>query len=257
MSTGFAGAEDRWRARLGGLRDVVRQELVTRQLQAHLPAGPRRVLDVGCGQGTQAMRLARLGHYVTGVDPSAELLGQFEDALATRSPRVRERVRLLHGAAEELAGLFGPGSFDVVLCQGVLMYLAEPLPALAAISEVVTSGGIVSLLVRNGDALAMRPGLLGDWETALRAFDSATYENRIGVVARADPLGELTDALRRHGLPLVEWYGVRVFTDTAPDDAAPPAGDQLDALLACEERAGRTDPYRRVAPLLHVITHRV
>jgi hypothetical protein len=45
-----------------------------------------------------------------------------------------------------------------------------------------------------------------------------------------------------------------VFTDTAPGDAEPPP--DLEALLACEERAGRTDPYRQVAALLHVIARR-
>jgi hypothetical protein len=47
---------------------------------------------------------------------------------------------------------------------------------------------------------------------------------------------------------------VRVFTDLAASDAALPA--DLDALLACEERAGQTDPYRRVAALTHVIAGR-
>jgi len=55
----------RWVGHLGSVRDLVRQELVARQLAEHLPqpaAGPvLRVLDVGCRQGTQAIRLARLG----------------------------------------------------------------------------------------------------------------------------------------------------------------------------------------------------
>ena len=47
---------------------------------------------------------------------------------------------------------------------------------------------------------------------------------------------------------------MRVFTDTAAGDAEPPP--DLAALLDCEERAGRTDPYRRVAALLHVIARK-
>ena len=42
-------------------------------------------------------------------------------------------------------------------------------------------------------------------------------------------------------------------TDTAAADAALPGEPELTALLACEERAGATDPYRRVAALTHVI----
>src|SRR5436189_3673250 len=96
ITDGFAAGEDRWRARLGTLRQVVRQEVVARQLEDHLPgAPPRRVLDVGCGQGTQALRLAGRGHPVTGLDSSARLLDDFHSALRAAPPEVEARVRLV------------------------------------------------------------------------------------------------------------------------------------------------------------------
>lgn len=256
MGSGFVPGEQRWRTRLGTLRQVVRQELVTRQLAAHLPPPPGRVLDVGCGQGTQALRLARRGHEVTGLDSSAALLGDFADALAAEAPEVRGRVRTVHADAANLAGEFERGSFDVVLCHGVLMYFSDPEPLLAELAGMAAVGGTVSLLVRNADGLAMRPGLRGDWAEAMRAFDEPRYDNRIGVSARADRLDDLTGALAVHRVSVRAWYGVRVFTDQAPDDAAVPDEPALAALLACEERAGATDPYRRVAALTHVIAER-
>jgi hypothetical protein len=117
-------------------------------------------------------------------------------------------------------------------------------------------GGLVSLLVRNGDALAMRPGLSGDWLAAEAAFDGDSYLNRIGVQARADRLSDLTAALAARQLAVQAWYGVRIFTDQAHDDAPLPGDSQLALILGCEERAGRTDPYRGVAALLHVIAQR-
>lgn len=256
MSDRFEAGQRQWQARLGKLRDTVRQELVTRQLGAHLPAAPARVLDIGCGQGTQALRLARRGHEVTGLDSSAELLARLEADLVAETAAVRERVRIVHGDAEAAAEVLEPASFDVVLCHGVLMYFADPEPVLRAIGELARPGGVVSLLVRNGDALAMRPGLLGDWATAHDAFDSTSYQNRIGVPARADRLEDLTARLAAHQMTPRTWYGVRVFTDTAANEAAPPSGAELEALLACEEQAGRTDPYRQVAPLIHLIAGR-
>jgi len=254
VSVSFATGEERWRAGLGTLRQVVRQQLVARQLAAHLPdLPPRRVLDIGCGQGTQALLLAQRGHLVTGLDSSAQLLDDFRAALAALPAEVGERVRLIQGGAEEIAVLFGPSSFDAVLCQGVLMYFADPNPLLDAIAEVVAPGGIVSLLVRNGDALAMRPGLLGDWDSVGKAFDGESYLNRIGVAARADRLEDLTAALAHRQLSVAQWYGVRVFTDTVASDAPLPGAERLDAILRSEERAGRTDPYRHVAALLHLI----
>jgi SAM-dependent methyltransferase len=258
MNTGFAVGEQEWRARLGSLRQVVRQEMVRRQLAAHLPDQPsRRVLDIGCGQGTQALELARRGHRVTGLDASERLLADFRAAADAARPEVGERVTLVQGAVEEVDALFEAESFDAVLCQGVLMYFADPEPVLDSIARVLAPGGTLSLLVRNGDALAMRPGLLHDWRAAADAFDGTGYHNRIGVDARADRLGELTAALALRGVSVRDWYGVRVFTDTEPSDAELPDEATLDALLACEERAGRTDPYRRVAALLHLIAVRV
>jgi S-adenosylmethionine-dependent methyltransferase len=40
-----------WLDRLGHVRNVVRHEMITRQLERHLPEPPARVLDVGAGQG--------------------------------------------------------------------------------------------------------------------------------------------------------------------------------------------------------------
>lgn len=257
VSVNFAAGEEEWRSRLGTLRQVVRQEVVARQVAAHLPDQPsRQVLDIGCGQGTQALALARRGHLVTGLDSSAQLLDDFRAALAAQPAEVGERVRLIQGAAEAVARLFEPSSFDAVLCHGVLMYFPDPNPLLDAIAQVVAPGGIVSLLVRNGDALALRPGLLGDWDSVGKAFDGASYVNRIGVAARSDRLDDLTAALAKRRLLLSQWYGVRVFTDTVASDAPAPGEATLDAILRYEERAGRTDPYRHVAALLHLIAVR-
>jgi S-adenosylmethionine-dependent methyltransferase len=257
VSTTFSAGEQEWRARLGTLRQVVRQEMVARQLAEQLPDQPAlRVLDIGCGQGTLLLRLARCGHELTGLDSSEALLDDLGRSLRAEPPEVAARVRLVRGDALSAPELPGMAGFDAVLCQGVLMYFADPDPLLAAIAAVTAPGGVVSLLVRNGDALAMRPGLQGDWAGAAAGFDGAAYTNRIGVRARADRLADLTAALERHGLRVRCWYGVRLFTDLAADDAPVPGGDELARLLDCEERAGRTDPYRAVAALLHVIAYR-
>ena len=76
------------------------------------------------------------------------------------------------------------------------------------------------------------------------------------MAARADRLEDLTAALLQRQMPVARWYGVRVFTDTAASDAPVPDDATLDVILRCEERAGRTDPYRHVAALLHLIAVR-
>jgi SAM-dependent methyltransferase len=221
------------------------------QIVGRFPVGRRlRVLDVGMGQGTQALRLARAGHQVTGVEQDPKMISAVREALAAEPEGIRERVRIVQSDGRDTGVHFLPGSFDVVLCHGVLMYVEEPDPLLAGLARMLAQGGLLSLLVRNADALAMRPGLSGDWAGALTAFDTTAYTNRLGLDVRADRLATLTATLAGIGAPLAAWYGVRVFTDTAVDDAGIPA--DVETLLTVEERAGRTDPYRGVAALLHL-----
>jgi SAM-dependent methyltransferase len=236
---------------------VVRRELVARQLDEQMTArfrfGKRlRVLDVGAGRGTQALRLARAGHEVTGLERDLGRLAVARAALAAEPAGVRERVRFHEGDGRDTGVHFRPGSFDVVLCHGLLMYVAETDPVVAGLARMLAGGGLMSLLVRNADAMAMRPGLSGDWAGALDAFDSVVCRDRGGVEIRADRLAAVTATLAGIGAPLRAWYGVRVFTDTVPEATALPGKGDLGLLLDAEDRAGRTDPYRGVASLLHL-----
>ncbi|MEV7676554.1 methyltransferase domain-containing protein [Streptomyces sp. NPDC088752] len=246
-----------WPAGTGGLRDTIRHEIVARQLDeqitARYPVGQRlRILDAGMGQGSQALRLARAGHTVTGLEADPELLKAARESLSTEPAGIRERVRMIEGDGRETGVHFLPGSFDVVLCHGVLMYADEPDALLAGLARMLAPGGLLSLVVRNADALAMRPGLAGDWAGALAGFDSDVYTDDGGAKVRADRLDALTATLAGIAAPLHAWYGVRVFTDGVPAELGLPAADELDRLFAAEERAGRTDPYRRIATLLHL-----
>ena len=251
--TGFACGLSVWRRDLGTVRDAVRQELVGRQLEENLPAASGkalRVLDAGCGQGTQALRLARLGHSVLGVDVSEELLRDARRAAAGEPPAVRARLDFDRADLLALGPRFA-GSFDLVCCHGVLMYLASLDGALSALIATARPAGIVSVLTRNRAGLAMRAGMSGDWQSALESFDACRYTNRLGIAdVRADDPEEVRHALSKAGVQTLAWYGVRLFCDHW--QALDPPPDLAD-LVAAEEQAGRRDPYRSVAAMTHTI----
>ena len=98
----FGVARERWLGGLGNVRNVVRQEIITRQLRKHLPDRPGRVLDVGAGQGTQSLRLARAGHRVVAVEPDPEMRAQLRAALHTDPADAGERVTVVAGSVGDL-----------------------------------------------------------------------------------------------------------------------------------------------------------
>ena len=258
---GFDWGRDRWLARQGNLRTVVRHALVERQLAVHLPAEPCRVLDVGAGQGTQAIALARRGHAVIGVEPSAPMRAAFEAAAAAEPADVGARLEVRDGALGRLGDVVDAERFDVVCCHGVLMYLDQPGPAVVELCDLVAPDGVLSLVARNAEGMAVRPGLRRRWAEVLMALDAAeqpepSYLNELGVTARADRLETLASYLSGRRMHLEAWYGVRVLTDGDDADQPPPGEPELTALLAAEERLGGTDPYRRLAALLHLVGRR-
>jgi len=248
---GFATGEQRWIDNLSNLRNTIRQEVIARQLADHVADGAT-VLDVGCGQGTQALRLAARGCRVTGVEPSADL----RNRATGDAERAGVELELIAGGIDDLDPLLGGRTFDAVCAHGLLMYLPDRSAAVASLARRLEPGGRLSVTVRNGHALAMRPGLRGDWAAALAAFDRPDYVNEIGVSARADRIEDVESDLRRAGLQMAACYGVRVLNDAIPVEQQPPPDDELGLLLDAEDRAGRLDPYRWMASQLHVVATR-
>lgn len=106
--------------------------------------GGRRILEVGCGIGTDLVRFARGRARVTGVD------------LAGRSVDLARRNLKLHGlraeglcVADGAALPFDSGRFDVVYAHGVLQYAAAPERIVAEARRVLKPGGEAVFMVYN------------------------------------------------------------------------------------------------------------
>jgi S-adenosylmethionine-dependent methyltransferase len=247
----FRAGEATWVSQLDGLRNVIRQEVIASHL-AEIASPGMTVLDVGCGQGTQLLRLAEAGCTVTGVDPSDDLLGRFRSTAANRGVE----VDAFQASLDDLASVVGSQTYDLVCAHGLLMYLTDRTAAFDALAARVKPDGLLSLTFRNGEGLAMRHGLRRNWQATLDALDSTTYVNELGVKARADRLEEVERELRARDLRIERWFGVRIFNDAVPAGTQVPASDKLNLLLHAEIEASRRDPYRRVASQTHVLARR-
>ena len=104
-----------------------------------LLTGSGSILDVGCGCGRDIAELQEAGFDVTGADPSEDMLREAERIY----PGLKGR--LIHSALPKLEGI--EGSFDGILCSGVLQHLEEPdlQAGLVRIDSLLKPGGIVLL----------------------------------------------------------------------------------------------------------------
>ncbi|HEY7779825.1 MAG TPA: class I SAM-dependent methyltransferase [Ktedonobacterales bacterium] len=105
--------------------------------------GARSIIDLGCGTGILARRLAALGYDVVGIDPAAASL-----AVARRKPDA-DRVRWVHGTALMLTDLRA----DLIVMTGnvaqVFVADEEWLSTLRACREALHPGGRLVFEVRD------------------------------------------------------------------------------------------------------------
>jgi ubiquinone/menaquinone biosynthesis C-methylase UbiE len=106
------------------------------------PVEGQHVLDLACGNGYIARKLARSGARVTGVDVSASIIER------ARAREERDPLGIVYHVADaaRLDGL-GDAGFDVVVCNMALMDIADAKGALREAARMLRSGGrlVVSL----------------------------------------------------------------------------------------------------------------
>lgn len=244
---------DRFTRHADTLRGVVRYEVLARQLADHLPPPPARIVDVGAGAGTVAIPLAHVGYNVTMLDISQDMLHRAAEAIRQMDANVQDRITLVRVGGEEAHLLFSDGPFDVALCHGVIMYMDDPATFVSSVVALTRPGGIISLATKNRDALAMRPALEGRYKDAMQAFEADRDIGGMGIPTQAHTLGQVAGWLHGAGANVVQWYGVRIFTDHLGDQ---PEGPDIEDIVELEYQAGQRDPYRSVARLIHLIAVR-
>ncbi len=178
-----------------------------------LPPAPARVLDVGAGTGAMSLLAAELGHRVTALDLSPEMLAR---------ARAKAKERDL-----ELSFVVGPadepptGPFDAVIERHVLWTTPEPVRALRAWREAAPTGRLVlfegtwggsgtlhRLRERTADALRKAYRLVDDHHgpydpEILRELPLVGLSSPVPIIRAVSDAG--WRAVRVHRLRDVEW----------------------------------------------------
>jgi malonyl-CoA O-methyltransferase len=144
------------------------------------------VLDLGCGTGRHALRLARRGARVTGVDLSPGMLARARAEQGDLEVEFRE-----HDLHAELP--FADGAFERVVSGLVLEHLQDMGAFYREVARVLRPGGLAVLST-------IHPAM------ALRAVQARFTDPDTGIVTRVEGrpqrIGELLLPAVRHGLLL-------------------------------------------------------
>ena len=121
--------------------------------------GNGRLLDVGCGPGVLAVRLAHLFKQAVGLDPDADMLA--EGYRAARDKTVMN-IRWVQGLAEDLPAV-APGPYRLVTF-GQSFHWTDEEPVAEIVYDVLEPGGALALIVHTvaGRPRPPDPGVPGD-----------------------------------------------------------------------------------------------
>ena len=137
----------------------------------------QRVLDVGCGAGTDLVRFARGGAIVTGVDVAAS-------AIALARENVRQQgleADLREADGEDLP--FADESFDLVYAHGVVQYTTNDRTLVAECRRVLKTGGTAVFQVYNrvswlnGLSKLMKVGLEHEDAPVLKKYSAREFRD--------------------------------------------------------------------------------
>jgi 2-polyprenyl-3-methyl-5-hydroxy-6-metoxy-1,4-benzoquinol methylase len=179
----------------------------------------KRVLEVGCGIGTDTISFARAGALVTAVDLSAESL-----ALASRRAQVMglaDQISFVQANAEELSKHLPLEPYDLVYSFGVLHHTPHPDAAVEELRRYVAPDGMVKVMVYHrwshkalATVLVAGGGRFWNMDAVVARHSEAqtgcpvtyTYSRRAG-----------RRLLERHGLKVVDSFVDHVFAYRIPD----------------------------------------
>jgi len=115
-------------------RDFIERQDVFKTLQPWLPE-TGRILEIGCGSGTNLITFAKNGYEVYGVDPSCS-----EIEIAKNRGIVNTCVGTAEGYLEEATEIF-----DVIFLYNVVQFLIDPFAILSRCIELLKDDGVLYL----------------------------------------------------------------------------------------------------------------
>lgn len=146
-----------------------------------------RVLEIGCGCGSEAQRFARAGAHYTAVDLTNAAL-----SITKRRFQLKELDgRFIQGDAENLP--FANDSFDLVYSHGVLHHTPDTPRTIREVHRVLSPGGRAVIMLYYRDSFNYQVNL-----RLVRRFRAQLLNLELGVKLARKIGHEQAEELRRH-----------------------------------------------------------
>ena len=212
-ATEFDNKITRWKQEMELPWAKLKYKLVQSNLAKHLSQIQMSILDAGGGNGFDSIPFATQGHFVDIVDYSREMLADAQ----SRAMQVgaQERVATHLADVRDISNLFPNLQFDLILCHNVLQYV-EDVPALMkALSGLLKSNGIISIVSINRYSTPYHAAFLGDnLAEAITSLDSRVSKAKIfdaNIVSYS--ADEISQLLKNAGIVTERDYGIRCICD--------------------------------------------
>jgi SAM-dependent methyltransferase len=204
-----------------------------------------RVLEIGCGLGTDGARFARAGAVYTGVD-----LTEAAVSLARR----RFELEGLPGefrVADAEALEFADESFDLVYSHGVLHHTPDAAAAVREIHRVLAPGGRAVVMLYHRDSYNYRVNI-----GVLRRAGARLLRTEAGLRLAHRLTGEPPESLREHAARLKEDAGQYLSAGEFLSRNTDGAGNPLTRVYSRREARELFKDFARVRLAVHFLNKR-
>lgn len=255
MSTNFDKKIDLWNEYQDTPWGRLFNDAIQENLHTYLPEHPCRLLDIGGGNGRNAVAYAKKGNWVTLLDIAEEML--LEAQRHAQKAGVDDRIEFHHADIMDIPNQFEE-TFDVVFCHNVIGYLNDISAAIEMIGQCLKPKGILSLIGVNRYSESYREILQQlNPKAALKKMSARSYTSQIFETSiNLYTADEIIELLQGAGFSVMGRYGVRCIIDYIPDNDIKKDPTFYAQLEQLEQAMGSQYPYYLLARYFQIVAQK-
>ena len=179
----------------------------------------KRVLEIGCGIGTDTIGFARHGAFVTAVELSKNSM-----EIAQKRARVygfENQIQFVNGNAERLTEFLSPQTYDLVYSFGVIHHTPNPENVLQQIRQYMNTNSLLRIMVYHRFSwkvfailLSYGKGMFWNADEIIARYSEAQSGCPVTYTYSSKSAAQM---LERHGFQVKEIHIDHIFPYRIPD----------------------------------------